>query len=142
MAVMLEDEFEKVTATNMEKMFDAVESVAYSHPEGWKVVAGEAVKDINARLQMQYGLGNLNDGAIGQVIQVVKERVRRNVRPAWTEDWSDFIVNRVIMNPSYYTVKNDTEVDAVASEEDVLDQPIPGTDSVDEEVTDATWEEI
>lgn len=118
--------------TPFERQLRMEEERIYSHPDGWKVIAMNAIRDINEKLHLQWGHDDLSKAEMNEIGQVIQVRFRNKTNPVWGEEWSEFIVSRIIQRDG---VRPSSVSAEVITGNDVMDK-------VPDEVDKALGEDI
>lgn len=93
------EEFETSFSTPIERQIIELEQRIYSDPDGWRLMYVEAINDINNRLTNQYKFRGLTKAEANDLAKIIFERTRRGTDPVWSEDWSKWVVERVLRQP-------------------------------------------
>ena len=93
------DQFDTQFSTPTEIRMRELEERIYKDPEGWRAIWVEALNDINYRLKNTYKYRGLTQAEASDLAKIVFGRVRRGTYPAWSEDWSKWVVDRVLQQP-------------------------------------------
>lgn len=93
------EEFEVAFSTPVDRQVIELEQRIYNDPDGWRLMFVEALNDINSRLINQYKFRGLTKAEANDLAKIIFERTRRGTSPVWNEDWSKWVVDRVLRQP-------------------------------------------